>query len=566
MPRKRTNKPRGGVSETPPSVKPVGQSLPADPNHKPPAPPQSPYVARALSMRDQHIREARHDINAFVEYVFDTPQRRPVAQGWIHRQWQALISRHPRLIIVAPRGCGKTTQLTSRALWELGRDPNHIIKLLCQSDAKAIKRLTGIRAHMKNNSRLHAVFPHLNTAGAHELNKHQVTIPRTVYSNEPSLEAMGITSSASGDRATLLIADDVVDRRNAITLPKVRESIRAAWDDWVNLLIEGRIVYICTLWHNRDLTHDLLENPEWSTAWYEITSKLGCMVKLPDGRVYRGDHPLWGIEASCPQHGAPENRSSMGPCRCGPWDRERLERRRRELGTMQFARGFSNRPMAEGELRVDPEWVHYYEVRPAVEHEGWVKFVGVDLASAQGAQNDWTGVCVLAVNPATGHQVVLDAAHCKLRFPEKVDFIKRIHAEHQPYGFVIELAAGGRELAEYLVTNTSIPVMGVRPRPGASKAARLDRITPLLQNAQITFNPALDPEMGLVNEQTGNLIKELLAFPTGAHEDIMDAFVHAANYASLAYPGVVVEHDDIPGESDDGYDEVEDAYSVVTLY
>lgn len=556
----------GGLDTTPPDIRPIGQvTLPAQ--HKPQDVRRAPYVARALAQRQQHVREARHDINAFVEYCLDTPSGRPAAQGWIHRQWQALISRHPRLLIVAPRGHWKTGQVgQARAMWELGNNPNHIVKLLCQSDAKSVKRLTAIRDHMKNNDRLHAVFPHLAMKQAEEWNKHMVTVPRGIRSTEPSLEAIGITSSASGDRATLLIADDVVDRRNAITLPKVRESIRAAWDDWVNLLIDGRIVYICTLWHNADLTHDLLENPEWATAWYEITSELGCKVKLPDGRTYEGDHPLWGVEATCPQHGAPGHRAAHGSCRCGPWTTGHLEQRRRELGSTKFARGFSNRPMAEGELRVDPSWVHYWEARPAIE-DGWMKFIGIDLAVAQGTQSDFTGVCVLGVNPITGHQAVLDAHHHKMRFPDKIDLIRRLNAEHHPEGFVIELAAGGRELAEYLVTRTSIPVFGVRPKAGAGKAARLDRITPLLQNAQIVFNPALDPEAGLVNEQNGNLVKELLNFPVAAHEDIMDAFVHVANYASLAHPGSEMEWDDDEfDDDDDEYDEVEDAYSLVSLY
>jgi predicted phage terminase large subunit-like protein len=554
----------GGLSTDPPDVRPVGQAKPLPADHKPQDAQRAPYVARALAQRQAHIRQARRDINAFVEYAFDTPSKRPVAQGWIHRQWQALMSRHQRLMIVAPRGHGKTTQMSARAMWELGNDPDHIIKLLCQSNAKAIKRLSAIRAHMKGNDRVHAVFPHLSIDRALEWNKTQVTLPRQLRSTEPSLEAIGITSSASGDRATLLIADDVVDRRNAITLPRVREAIRAAWDDWVNLLIDGRIVYICTLWHNADLTHDLLENPEWAVAWYEISSEFGCMVKLPDGQKYEGAHPLWGIETRCPQHGSAQHRAARGTCGCGPWTRAKLEQRRRELGENQFARGFSNRPMAEGELRVDPSWIHYWEAAPS---DQWMRFVGIDLASSQGTDSDWTGVCVNAVDPSTGHQAVLEAHHHKLRFPDKIQLVKDLYREHQPEGFVIELAAGGRELAEYLVTKTSIPVLGVRPKAGAGKAARLDRITPLLQQGQILFNPTLHPESGLVNDRVGNLVKELLNFPVAAHEDIMDAFVHVANYCSLAHPGVGLDDDDDDWhEDDDEYDEVEDAYSVVSLY
>jgi phage terminase large subunit-like protein len=516
-----------------------------------------------LAKRQEHIRQARHDVNSFIEYIFDRPDGRPVSQGWMHRQWHAIADKSPRTVIVGPRGHGKTTQMLGRAMHELGNDPNHIVKLLCQADAKSVKRLASVRDHMKSNDRLHAVFPHMDMGRALEWNKHQVTIPRTIRSTEPSIEALGITSSASGDRATLLIADDVVDRRNSITLPKVREATRAAWDDWVNLLIRGRIIYICPLWHHRDLTHDLLANPEWSVAWYEITDSLGSYVKLPDGTRYNGTQPLWGVEEMCPRHGAPAARSRMGHCRCGPWTLDRLTQRRRELGTTKFARGFSNRPMEAGELRIHPDWIHYWEVPPG---NDWLTLIGIDLASSQGAGNDWTGICLVKVNPVTGHQRVTEARHYQLRFPEKIALVKRLYADHRPEGFVIELAAGGRELAEHLVAKTSIPVMPVKTRPGAGKAARLDRVTPLLQNGQIQFSPMLDPEGAEVNDVVGNLVKELLTFPVAAHEDIMDAFVHVSNYAQLLYPGEMDETEPIGDDEDDEAADVDDAYSFVALY
>jgi hypothetical protein len=406
------------------------------------------------------IKRARRDPNVFIEYVFkhydrETKTHVPFVQGWMHRQWQALMGIHDRLIIVAPRSHGKTTNVVARVLWELGNDPNHIIKIVCQSNAKAVKRLTAIRTHMKNNKRLHEVFPHLSEKAVQEQsssewNKHQVTVERTISSPDPSIEALGITSSASGDRATIIVADDVVDRRNAITLPKVRKQIKDAWDDWVNLIdgAGGKIWYICTLWHEEALTSELMKTPGWAVGWYEITNSLGCFVELPDGRTHRASYPLWGWDPSCPVHRAPgdvyERPERDARCRCGAWTKPRLEARKRELGPRKFARGFSNRPITSGERVVHPDWIHWYEGDLyRGEPDDWLWYVCIDSAESIEGQAAWTGVAIGAVNPENGHVLIWDGYHEKLMFPHKVQMVKDLYKELRPEVIIIELAGGG---------------------------------------------------------------------------------------------------------------------------
>lgn len=442
-----------------------------------------------------------------------------------------------------------TSQCIARALYELGQDPNHLIKIISQSDTKAVKRLSVIRSHMKDNTRLHDVFPNLRLVEASEANKHQVTVQRTARMADPSIEALGITSSASGDRATILLADDVVDRRNAITLPKVRQQIKEAWDDWVNLLggDGGVIWYIATLWHNLALTHDLMANEEWAVAWYEITKAMGCYVKLPDAREYSADHALWGWDASCTRHPSPgvEAEPVVGEkrpprCRCGPWTKRALKRRRRELGARKFARGFSNKPMAEGELKVDPSWIRYYTVEPT---DDWYWYLSLDTAESQEAQSAWTGFVIGAVDPETGHLRIWDAFHAKLKFPDRIKLVKSLALEIELERIIVERAGGGISMLEELVETTNLPLYGMptKTKGGHSKDERFESITPRIERGQITFAPELDPTAGLVGLDRGDLISEVLEWGTYATKDIADAFVHLARYCSLKHPCAVDE-------------------------
>jgi len=529
----------------------------------------APGILVAGVLRATLIQRARVSPDAFMEYAFDKPYSEPARQGWMHRQWQRLLGDYHRLIVVAPRSHWKTGQAVGRMIWELGRNPNLVIKILCQSDAKATKRLSVVREHLTKNHRVYQVFPWLKPPSkGHrdtEWNQHQITVPRTLRAPDPSVEALGITCSASGDRAGLLIADDVVDRRNSITLPKVRQGIREAWDDWVNLLgPTGRIIYICTLWHQADLTHDLLANPEWAVAWYEITGALGSYVRLPDGRDWTSKEPLWGLDPECPVHGpeyhgvSPEQfeptrlrllakrwpadgpppcelvrggqvRLGESTCRCGPWTRDTLSTRRIELGKRAFARGFSNRPIADDERRVRPEWIAYYsDPVPTT----WERCIAVDTASSQGARSDYTGVVVLAVDPLAGMVRVEFARHFRLTFPEKLRLLPELAARYRPANVLVELAAGGRELAEWLALNTRLPIRGVSAR--GSKVERLDQVTPLLESGRILFPASSNPKLPW-NPDDGNLIQELLDLPLAEHEDIADAFVHGLRFLALVH-------------------------------
>lgn len=495
-----------------------------------------------FSRKEDHLRQARNDVNAFCEYVFE---HRGVGwkQGRMLREWQEDLGLHRALLIIAPRLHGKTQQVAiARSLWQLGLDVEELIKIICASDKKAVKRLGGIRTHVRENDLLHRVFPHLQESNLRDDNKHMVRFERKGRGVEPSIEALGITSSGTGDRATRLIFDDACDRRNSITLPRVRKQIIETFDDWFNLLgPDGWLWYIATLWQKEDLTHKLLANPMYKVAWYELDlHTFASYSRRPDGTEYRTDEPLWT------------------PAEGGPWSKEALLERKQKIGERKFARGFSNQPMLDSEQRIRPEWIIYWddegstEEAPVIKGPGkWTTVVAMDLASTKTKESDWTGVCVLAVRPDVvagspkgdlrGSVKVIDAFHDKLSFPDKARLALGLLRRYKPAALVIERAAGGIELAEFLHDKYGVEAVGIKPI--GNKGARLDRVTPYIEDhgddiettSVVEFNPALDPEAGLRTEETGDLVSELTGFPLTDHDDILDACVHGLRYITVTY-------------------------------
>ena len=81
------------------------------------------------------IRMARLDPVAFLRYLLMDPAAPADPMPAIHTQLQNHLSAHRLALVELPRDHGKTTQVCLRVLWELGRDPNLRIKIVCASEA-----------------------------------------------------------------------------------------------------------------------------------------------------------------------------------------------------------------------------------------------------------------------------------------------------------------------------------------------------------------------------------------------------------------------------------------------
>ena len=308
-------------------------------------------------LHEKFLRVCRMDPNAFIAYTGEYGNRDWKGQGEIHKRWQSVLSNHPRILLVCPREHGKTTQVILRVLWEMGVNPNLRVKLVCQGDDVATKRLIAIIDHIENNPRVQEVFPDLVPMDKGVWTKSKIYVRRTgVGSTDPSIEACGILSTATGGRADLLVFDDPVDFRNAIQQPSLRNVVKEAYDNvWMNLLSQsGRVWYAATPWHKDDLTHRHLASPEY----FRITDSIDDDF-----------NSIW-----------PEQ-----------WPTARLRARFVEIGSRAFDRAFRNRALS------DEDTLYSERLLESCYAEGlefgklpadWVKeqvryFVGVDIAAGK---------------------------------------------------------------------------------------------------------------------------------------------------------------------------------------
>jgi len=466
------------------------------------------------------------DVNAFIEYAIEDPETGlPAEQQDFHIEWQDMISKEKRVEIVAPRGHGKTIQVAARVVWEIGRNHNIRVKIIGSSDDKAKEILGLVRNMIKNSPKVQEVFPGIeidedrgDTQGSFFVKRSNVTM------RDPTCQASGVLSAGAGGRADLLVCDDVVDMKNAIINPSMREQvIRTVKETWFSLVsASGRIVWIATPYHLLDATHDLRDNAGdlWKVWWkpairYELQyDEESRPIMIPDP-----DQP--GKEKQAVKT------TYLWPSK---WNDATLADKRIELGERVFARQYLLKAMSDDE-RVFPETSleRSYCRELAYIGEGiepdWPTFGGLDLASSLGKRAAWTVLVTLAKNPVNGKLRIKSILRKKMGFSKTIDHLTAEWSEHHWSVLYVESNQYQTAVIDALDTNHKhIPVQAFRT--GVNKNDEMVG----LPGMNVAFGKGLfeipAARFPLAPEDTsdlGVLMTELQSYPGGESKDVIMA-------------------------------------------
>lgn len=380
----------------------------------------------------------RQDVNALIEYVIVDPETGDLAQQQdFHMEWQQNITDHKRVLIVAPRGHGKTMQVVARIVWEIGNNPNIRIKIIGSTDDKAKEILGLVKNMIKKEPKIREIFPDLevdealgDTKGAFFVYRSNVTM------RDPTCEAAGVLSAGAGGRADLLVCDDVVDMKNSVINPQDRAKvIRVVKETWFALVAsKGRIVWIATPYHIADATHNLRDasGDIWKVWWtpaiqyikkYDSESE-PIMVPVTDpdtGEAVMVDGKIKLTQKCEVIYLWPDK-----------WNEETLKNKAIELDGVPNGRIFSRQyllnAMSDDERTFSEETLKrsynydLHDIGVGIDDD-WPTFGGVDLASALGKKAAWTVVLTLAKNPGTGKLYIKSIYRKRMGFTKTIEVI-----------------------------------------------------------------------------------------------------------------------------------------------
>ena len=309
--------------------------------------------------------------------------------------------------------------------------------------------------------------------------------------------AIGVGGAVTGKGADVLIIDDPHSEQEGQSGdPSVFDRVYEYYTSGPRQRLQpgGSIVIVMTRWHKRDLTGQILKAQE-SREGVDDWELIEFPAILPSGKS------LWQEF----------------------WDIKESEKLKAELPVSKWSAQYQQDPTSEEGAIVKREWWKNWEYNepPPCEFiiQSW------DTAFLKTQRADYSACTTWGVfyNESEGTGVVepnvilLDAFKDRMEFPE----LKRKAFDHwkewQPDAFIVEGKAAGMPLI-FDLRKMGIPVSEYTPSRGNDKIARVNAVADLFASGIVWA-----PEKRFSEE----VIEEFAAFPSGEHDDLVDASTQA---------------------------------------
>jgi hypothetical protein len=489
---------------------------------------------------------ASHNSDMYHEYCFRNDDGSIRLQPHLHQEWNHVWDLNPmRFFIMAPRDHSKTTQTIQRVLLELGKNTNLRIKIVSNSDDRAGDILGALAEQIQKNPYYRALFPNVHPSDSGGWTKHKLFVERSgIGIKDASIEALGVLSTATGGRADLLIFDDIVDFRNAVQNPALRDIVRQAfYDVWLNLLEpDGRAWVLGTQWHEDDLYRDLTALCEQKDSGW-IMWKKPCVVKR---RYVVGGLDAEGKPTASPELEVPKieyRPAALWPER---WTLRLLEAKRAEVGERAFARQWLLKTISESETQfTTPVWREDKKLSDIP--RDWPRYMGIDLASSFAKRGAFTVFFTIAVDPQ-GKRYPIDIVRGKMTFDQIARTIIGLYAIHKHDHIKVETNAFQTAIYQHIEeTYPHIPISSIVT--GRNKADEHVGIPSLTLEFERHLWEVWRPEPGIGEESVWTVWNdEIAAYPIGTNTDTVMAtwFAREARreFESVGRPRLRVLHDD----------------------
>lgn len=452
-------------------------------------------------------RSAQTRLSDFILYTYHQ-----YLMGWFHleicEQLDAFLQdvidgKSPRLIITAPPRSGKSEIVSRRfPAYALGRHPDlEVIAVSYTADlASSMNRDVQL---VLDSEEYHEVFPDTCLQGSSFCPSTGHNYTRTtdyfeIVNHRGKYRSAGIGGGITGMGAHILIIDDPVKDRETANSLTYRER---AWNwytstAYTRLAPGGGVIVMCTRWHCDDIAGRLLDRA------------------VRDG----GDKFEVINYPAIAEHDEPHRKigEALHPAR---FPLEALARIRKSIGERDFNALYQQHPVPDGGGLFKESWIKYYK-----ESELPVRFdktvVSWDMTFKDSKASDF--VVGQVWGRAGGNYYLLDQIRGQMDFVHTVDAFLTLSRRHpKVLRKLIEDKANGPAIISMLKNKVS----GIVPiTPKESKEARASAISTLWEAGNV-YIPSPREHSWVERE----FVPELLSFPSGVHDDQVDAMTQALN-------------------------------------
>jgi len=303
--------------------------------------------------------------------------------------------------------------------------------------------------------------------------------------------AIGVGGAVTGKGADVLIIDDPHSEQEAAMAasnPDVYDKVFEWYTSGPRQRLQpgGAIVVVMTRWAQRDLTGQVLKSAAQRTG--EEWEVIEFPAILPSGK------PLW------PQF----------------WSIEELSALREELPNAKWQAQYQQNPVGNESAIVKRDWWKWWEKDdpPVCEYilQSWDTAFEKTQRADYSAGTTW-GIFACEEDNFAPNIILLNTYKKRVEFPELKRDVMREYNEYEPDSLIVEKKASGAPLI-YDLRAMGIPVQEYTPSKGQDKIARLNSVSDIIASGKVWV-----PRTRWAEE----LVDEVAAFPSGEHDDLVDA-------------------------------------------
>jgi hypothetical protein len=367
----------------------------------------------------------------FAQDVLQGPTEQPYDGKFLigehHEEWDQLVQNHDRIVVLAPRDHGKTFYFDfAYPIWKVVHDPGGIGFIFSATKEQAVRILADIKEEIESNPKLNWLVPK---------KKENWSSTHIRLSNGHHIYARGFGTKVRGAHPSWIVVDDGLNDETAYS-----ELVRNKQKDYfytaiTNMIIPGgQIIVVGTPFHQEDLYADLQRNPEYKFRQYQALNE-------------KSGKALW-----------PER-----------YDKERLERRKKEIGVVRFTREFQCSPISD-DMSLFPghlfrgEPTEQFRVRLGENRDYWNQlgiqsvFMGVDFAMSSTVQADFTVVWTMGTDKERNRWIMDIRKEKGLGFQQQLSLINEVAQLYQPGLVYLEANQMQRIFGDELIRKTDLPI------------------------------------------------------------------------------------------------------------
>lgn len=473
-------------------------------------------------LREIKARKYADDLflfNTEVLGIEDGSSAVPLSQA--HKDMCQFIDQEPTKykLLLFPRGHLKSTIVTvGHSVRRIVKNPKVRILIANATYNLATSFLDQIKSQLKGNKKIHELYgDYSKNAGKWSENQVKIFSKGEVTdyeSKEPTVTAMGITGSLTSQHYDVIIIDDAVNRENITTIDQIRK-VYKFYQDCLDLLEPGgELIIIGTRWHDSDLYGWIMGGDNEREG--EIPKRIAAEI-MPHQFVYKGK------QFNIMKRKVFEGNKAIWPEKFTP---EHVAMLKKQKSPYEFSTQYNNEPIPDEDQQFKRDWFRYYKLDD-IKRRNIFNFSMVDPAISQESGADYTVIMTISLDEYYNwfiREIVRDHF-----LPNQIiDEMFKVNEKYHPIEMGLEVVAYQKMLAfslrdEMRSRKKYLPLREIKHGPSKSKEIRIKSLQPGYHSGKI-FHMERMPNLEYLED-------ELLRFPRGQHDDIIDALASLTEFA-----------------------------------